>query len=156
MPEFSESGGAISEASVVDAEGKLRVTFPDDYRSFLLRVNGGRPDPALFVHRAFDDEEDGQDQKSEVEMLYTVGDQKGGFNHYDLVTMNLHFRSELDMPVNWLAIGLYDELDVLLLSVSDNDPGAVFAWSFIEGGYEEDRVDRIAGSFDNFLKMLDS
>lgn len=155
MPEFSESGGAISEASVVDAEGKLRVNFPDDYRSFLLRVNGGRPDSALFVNRAFDDEEDEQDQKSEVEMLYTVGDQKGGFNHYDLVTMNLHFRSELDMPANWLAIGLYDEMDVLLLSVSGNDSGAVFGWSFIEGGYEEDRVDRIADSFDDFLRLLD-
>jgi len=151
MPEFTDSGGAISEAAVADAERKLHVTFPDDYRSFLVRVNGGRPDPASFVNPAFDDDE----EESEVEMLYTVGDHKGGFNHYDLVTMNLHFRSELDLPAAWLAIGLFDEMDVLLLSVSDNDRGAVLGWSFIEGGYDEDRVELIAFSFDAFLKMLD-
>lgn len=153
MPEFTDSGGVISDAVVADAERKLQVTLPDDYQSFLVRVNGGRPDPGTFLNPASVDE-DG-DRQSRVEMFYTVGDQKAGFNHYDLVTMNLHFRSELDLPAEWLAIGLYDERDVLLLSVAEKDSGAVFGWSFIEGGYEDDRVDRFAGSFDAFLKMLD-
>lgn len=162
MPEFTDSGGAISDAVIADAEAKLQVTFSDDYRSFLLKVNGGIPEPGLFVNPAhedfdeedeeFEDEEDG----SFVEMLYTIGDQKGGFNHYDLVTMNLHFRSELELPTQWLAVGLYDEMDVLLVSVGDQDRGAVYAWSFIASGYEKDRVDRIADSFDDFLKLLDA
>jgi hypothetical protein len=106
------------------------------------------------VNPAFDNEDN--KQESVVEMLYTVGDQKAGFNHYDLVTMNLHFRSELDLPAEWLAIGLFDEMNVLLMPVSGDDSDAVFAWSFIEGGFDEDRVDRVASSFSGFLKMLDS
>lgn len=163
MPEFTDSGGAISDADIADAEKKLEVTFPADYRSFLLKVNGGIPKPGTFLNPALadDDEDEECDDEADVdgsivEMLYTLGDQKAGFNHYDLVTMNLHFRSELELPTQRLAVGLYDEMDVLLVSVGERDRGAVYAWSFIASGYDEDRVDRIADSFDEFLKLLDA
>jgi hypothetical protein len=41
-----ESAPAISEFRLRQVERELGVTLPDDYRSFLLQHNGGRPVPS--------------------------------------------------------------------------------------------------------------
>jgi hypothetical protein len=44
----SEGGGPIGSQEIEGLERKLGVRFPQDYRLFLLKHNGGRPHPALF------------------------------------------------------------------------------------------------------------
>src|SRR5215472_5355466 len=42
---FTRSYPPVSEADVQRYEQRLGVTFPDDYRNFLLTTNGGIPTP---------------------------------------------------------------------------------------------------------------
>ena len=39
------TGPSVSDADVRELENMLGTTLPDDYRAFLLDVNGGRPGP---------------------------------------------------------------------------------------------------------------
>ena len=55
MPfEILEAGPPLTELQVDRLERQLGMTLPKNYRSFLLRYNGGRPDPAFFPIRDFD------------------------------------------------------------------------------------------------------
>ena len=45
---ISDSAAAVSDADLAAVERRLGVNFPDDYRAFLLRHNGGVPRPGRF------------------------------------------------------------------------------------------------------------
>lgn len=49
IPSFSENYGLPSENDVLNLERTHSITFPKDYRDFLLTINGGVPNPSLFV-----------------------------------------------------------------------------------------------------------
>src|SRR4051812_22527931 len=49
-PPMARRGPAISEDAVSALEAQLATSFPDDYRDFLLHVNGGRTERS---HRVF-------------------------------------------------------------------------------------------------------
>jgi cell wall assembly regulator SMI1 len=49
MVKIHESRPAASATQVADAEAKLQVKLPDDYRAFLMKTNGGYPEPDGFV-----------------------------------------------------------------------------------------------------------
>ena len=42
---IEQGKGSLPEANIAAAESALGVSFPDDYRSFMARFNGGRPKP---------------------------------------------------------------------------------------------------------------
>jgi hypothetical protein len=46
LERVEESAPALSEVRLRSVERELGVALPDDYRSFLLKHNGGRPFPA--------------------------------------------------------------------------------------------------------------
>ena len=52
---FEDSGPPIEEREIAELEHTLGVTLPPDYRTFLLRTNGGRPVP----EDAFGDDDTG-------------------------------------------------------------------------------------------------
>ena len=45
---FAEPNDPIVEGQLDDVERKYGLTLPVDYKSFLIEVNGGRPDPSGF------------------------------------------------------------------------------------------------------------
>ena len=45
---ISDSAAAVSDADLAAVERRLGVHFPDDYRAFLLRHNGGVPRQGRF------------------------------------------------------------------------------------------------------------
>lgn len=63
--------GPLTEERLSQLEAKLNCRLPDDYRSFLLRYNGGRPNLSRFTLE-MDDEE----QESIVEWFFAVHDQE--------------------------------------------------------------------------------
>jgi hypothetical protein len=46
--EVRESAHPLSDDVLLGVESRLGITFPTDYRSFLLRHNGGVPSPEWF------------------------------------------------------------------------------------------------------------
>ena len=55
MPfEMLEVGPTLTELQVDRLERQSGIALPKSYRSFLLRYNGGRPEPAFFPIRDFD------------------------------------------------------------------------------------------------------
>ncbi|MDB5345623.1 MAG: cell-wall [Schlesneria sp.] len=140
-----KSPAKVSADVVSAAAAALKVEFPKDYSDFLLETNGGVPKPRTL-------KVDGGDYK--IEQLYSLFATPSR-SVYELVSMNLHFRDELELPREYLALGLYDEQNVLLLTVVGEGIGTVSAWSFIESGFELRRVEPIAATFGEFLRCLE-
>lgn len=140
-----KSPAKVSADVVRAAAAELEVEFPQDYSDFLLEINGGVPKPRTL-------KVDTGDYK--IEQLYSLFATPSR-SVYELVSMNLHFRDELELPRQYLALGLYDEQNVLLLTVAGEGIGTVSAWSFIESGFEARRVEPIAASFGEFLRYLE-
>lgn len=46
LSNIQKSGPVLSEADVNEAEEKLGLSLPQTYKAFLLRHNGGKPEPA--------------------------------------------------------------------------------------------------------------
>lgn len=134
---------------VVAAAAKaLGVAFPADYSAFLLETNGGVPKPRVLMADA---------GEYKVERLYSLSAKppKAAAVATELVPANQHFRSELELPDEYVALGLVDDEDILLLTVKGKKPGAVSVWSMIESGFDDDRVEKVASSFGDFLKQLE-
>ena len=49
MPTFTRNFDSITPADVAGVEKRLGVTFPAEYRQFLLITNGGCPEPNVFA-----------------------------------------------------------------------------------------------------------
>ena len=54
MMKFKNSGGKITSENIREFEQKFLLTFPDDYKSFLEKNNGGMPD-GDYVFEFFDE-----------------------------------------------------------------------------------------------------
>jgi hypothetical protein len=134
---------------VIDAAAtELGVAFPPDYAEFLLKTNGGVPKPKSLKVDAGD---------YTIDRLYSLAatPSKPAKAVYDLVPMNRHFRSELELPKKYLALGLVDDQDVLLLTVQGEEIGTVSVWAMIESGFDAGRVEIVAASFSEFLRNLE-
>jgi hypothetical protein len=46
--EMEDPGPTLQDEEIDKVQSQLGVVFPEDYRRFLLRYNGGRPKPDLF------------------------------------------------------------------------------------------------------------
>lgn len=46
--EFTDHSPLVTEAAVASLERQIGIPLPDDYKRFLLEVNGGTPDPACY------------------------------------------------------------------------------------------------------------
>jgi hypothetical protein len=62
--------GRLSEKRLEQLEKRLRGRLPEDYRSFLLRHNGGRPTLSRFTFPL-----DGEEQETILEWFFAVHDQ---------------------------------------------------------------------------------
>lgn len=55
LPDIRDSGPALTEELIAGTEEVLEVRLPPEYRSFLLRHNGGRPTPNRFAMSTYGD-----------------------------------------------------------------------------------------------------
>jgi hypothetical protein len=62
--------GPLTEERLGQLETRLKGRLPEDYRTFLLRYNGGRPTLSRFTFAV-----EGEEQESILEWLYAVHDQ---------------------------------------------------------------------------------
>lgn len=65
--------GPLTEERLTKLEAKLKARLPDEYRSFLLKYNGGRPDRQRFLFTG--ENYNGEEQESILEWFFAVHDQ---------------------------------------------------------------------------------
>ena len=139
---FSERAPETNELAVVRLERDLSVRFPDDYRDFLLTVNGGRPS---LSHLRF--EHAGETDVFHVQFFFGVADPE--------VSCDLNWNAELTRETRHpaiLPIARDDYGCLFYLTVSGARTGEV-----LFGGLPQDvtvSYSRITGSFSSFLDML--
>ncbi len=138
----------MTEESLQAFENKYSCKLPNDYREFLLLNNGAFPSPdcATFA-------EAGRKTASDVFCLFAIGD--------DRTSLSMEWHQETfsnRLPENTLPIGRDSSGNLWLISLRDDNSGAIFFWD--HGSYDTfDETDienwpKVASSFKEFLGNL--
>ena len=150
-PPMKERGPQVSDAQIRAFEQSYGHPLPEDYRQFLLDVNGGQPDRA---NREFD--------QGVVNRLFSLDDTEDESG--DLATQANRERAWLPNP-DLLLIGHDDGGNTLLLALAGEHRGQV--WFMLTGDDARpadanprvlwhDRRDmrKLASSFEQFMRSL--
>ena len=127
-------------------ERRSGFRLPDDYRTFMMRYDGGRPYPLMFLHTAR--ESDGEPNPTEhyVDPFFE-------WEYVSSWTEELGNR----LPKGCLAIGGDPGLINLILSLRQDDYGCVYSWVRNWGAWSSPENDYLclqAQSFQGFVESL--
>jgi hypothetical protein len=143
--EITDVGGLVSEPQIDRLEQSLDVKLPEDYRSFLLRTNGGKPHPAFFPVQGHKTIHYGR-----LDSLFGVGrpvkQSNIDWNYKNLIGQlpNYHF-----------PIGITPEEDMVTLSLGRLDAGRIYFWIRAEYNVAGDNEAYfVAGDFSKFLDSI--
>lgn len=152
-------GHAIAIADVQRFEQEIGARLPEDYRRFLLEINGGRPAP---THRTFTmrrSDRIGAPIESTVDTLHSLDNPSG--EGFDLRERQLFRRG--DYPDNSLRIGYDDPGRALVLILSGSHRGELWMLTLDDppiepspgvGWFERRDVWHVANSFAEFMAGL--
>jgi cell wall assembly regulator SMI1 len=136
--QITESGPSLSAEDLTAAEHRLNAHLPDDYRTFLLANNGGKPTPAWFRR--------GIDPIDVVEITRF-------FSLEEVETETQSLRQEAGTDA-FIAIGMSSDIERLALSTASEQQGGVF-WNSCADDAEPDDFIRVADSVTHLLTSLD-
>jgi hypothetical protein len=146
--EFLTPAQPTDEASVAQAERRMGRRIPRDYREFLLRErNGGRPAANVSV----------LSEARRVGAGITDFLGVGRPDDTDLAGVAAQYRDRV--PADLLPVAHAEGGNLVCLSLSGDDPGAVYLWDHEEEAEEGEpptrrNLHRIAGSFRDFAASL--
>ena len=149
---ISDSVAAVSDADLAAVERRLGVHFPDDYRAFLLRHNGGVPRPGRF--RISRQAAEAGMEWGLVTRFYSVA--AGPGRQADDLESMFQTMHEWGLPDRLVPIADVDdslEGGALCISVRGTDRGRVYYHPELEG-YDEERGYAVCKSFGAFLDRL--
>ena len=132
-PVMERRGPEVNEAQVIAFEDALGARLPEDYRSFLLEVNGGRTPRS---HRMFDIRND----HTSLNTLHSLAEP---LEQRDLETRWRASRNRL--PEEVLRVGADDGGGTLVVVVSGPRHGQVWFLDGVEVDVEVGRVERDRG-----------
>jgi SMI1 / KNR4 family (SUKH-1) len=147
-----EHSSSLTEDELAAAERQLGVNLPDDYRSFMLRYNGGQPEPDGFDVIWRDDRECGQDWRTSTLSWFLSLDERRGYNLLKYNQPGFAGR----IPRGTIAIAVDAGGNLILLALEGPYAGRILFWVReyeVEEGEEPgyDNVGIIADNFDQFL-----
>lgn len=125
-----------TEIDVSHFEMGLAVRLPDDYRAFLIKHNGGYPDPDGF--RGGDDV---------LNFFYGLWQKHGDLNYEELSHRNF-------IPKEMIPIACDPFGNAVLLEVRGPHRGRVWFWDHERWGDPAGAVSLLAGSFTEFVDSL--
>jgi hypothetical protein len=143
--EMRELGSPLTDARIAMLERQLGVRLPESYRSFLLRYNGGRPEPDFFPIRGFDRAAFGG-----VDYFFGL-DRSIRSNSIDW-----NYRMYLGrIPTEFLPVAGDASGNVICLSLAGVNRDAVYFWDH-DNEYSPPGYDNVHFVADSFSKFLDS
>jgi len=148
--EIHDSCHSLSEKDVEQTETKLGVSLPVDYRTFLLRHNGGWPEPSTFPL-----ENNPSDDHARVHYFLCIEEE----DPYNLIDWAEDFQGRV--PPGLLPIAVDPGGNLVCVSTSGGKSGTVYFWDHEEEAGEGetpgyDNVYYVAENFEDFLNMLTS
>lgn len=155
MPvQFKKPKPTLSEPEIDAAENAIGVKFPNEYRHFLLRTNGGRPFPDEFDIPWEPSHSPLGWARSMVDWFLSIHD--GEYSNL-VEDNNISFKGRI--PKDTLAIAYDPGGNLILMGVGDNNNGQIHFWvkdyEVEEGdtpGY--DNMCLLASSLPEFLDRL--
>jgi cell wall assembly regulator SMI1 len=158
MTKFLETGKKITEKNIAKIEKKYNVSFPQEYKDFLLKYNGGECEPNGFVFN-----ENSEDSDSEVRSFFAIGGIDGD---YDLEeNINIYTIEEKRLPNLYIPIAEDDLGNLVCISCNETDYGFIYFWDHENENESEDSVHNCMDNmfllsksfktFANSLKELD-
>ena len=150
MVTFFETGKKITDKEIVEIEKKVGYSFPDEYREFLLKHNGGKCSPCGFVFM-----ENSQQSDDEVRSFYAVGGIDG---YYDLEEkMDIYIFDVKRLPDFYIPIAEDDFGNLICISSDKSDYGCIYFWNHENESDEENYKENmyfVAKSFNEFINNL--
>jgi hypothetical protein len=156
--QVKKSGRRLSLSAIQRAEEELGVTFPTEYREFLLAHNGGVPEPNGFEYKRR-----GRMEQSWVQMFCPItGSREDPLNLRGQNEMVVRWASEgTPVPNGCIAVGYDGPGNSILISTMGRDTGRVWlkVWDDTLGvtGIPDDAdagLYPLARSFFAFLRNL--
>lgn len=145
LREVKSCGPKLTLDDISEHERIVGICIPDEYKSFLLKYNGGIPSPRVFPVRGLQGDSHGL-----ICLFLGVGHQ--------VETSNLGWDSREigDIPCDLLPIGRSDGGDLICMSTADQDYGAVYYWDIYNEQAANGRENAywIVNSFSEFLEVL--
>lgn len=150
-----DSAEPVSPDQLDRIERSLNLRLPAEYRSFLLRTNGGVPEPRRLHYIAIDQDEGTlRRQKGRIARFYPVGPAEAPSRQVNGLTLYKN-----NVPYGWpdwlLPIAhVEDALEggMLCIAVKGENQGRIYYWPEQEIG--EETLHRVADSFNSFLALL--
>lgn len=121
--EFVDSYSPLSPNDLAEVEAKIGLPLPEEYKSFLLTHNGGRP--------VLDGVRHNGEHFDFIGHFYAV---RGEMYYDDLVRQIAEHEGMI--PKGYLPIGESPGGDVFCLSLKKPTEGAVFHWDHEEANYD--------------------
>lgn len=142
----------VSEDQITEIERKLGISFPIQYRQFLVKSNGGEPSPNCFpIAEVL--------AKGNAALLaFFFGIDMWPGSGYDIVTNINTFRKRI--PRELIAIASDVGGNLICIAVTGENVGKIYFWEHeferwfgLKPSYRN--VAFVANSFDEFIEMLD-
>ncbi len=155
-PPMARRGHEITVDNVRRFERQLGAALPEDYRAFLLELNGGR---TARSHRAFVMQRAGRRDETTLDTLHSLDDPD---EDHDLAARQLYSRD--DYPENGLCIGDDAFGSAIVLILTGPHRGEVWMLDQVEGRptgsnprvewFDRRDVWQLAGNFTEFMGSL--
>jgi len=133
---IKKSPGTLFELALLNFEMKLKSKLPDDYRSFLLEYNGGKPEENIFAIPK-------TKKQCGVTCFFGIYNSKKAT---DLVTERARFSDRL--PAHILPIASAKDGNLVCLSLASPDFGSLYLW--------DHELENESPSGESLLKILPS
>ncbi len=155
---FTQTGPRLTTGKLKALEQEVGTDFPKDYRKFLLKTNGGVPEPGFFTYKR-----GSKPTLCWVESFASVTDSKIdslNFRGTNAALWRWHV-SGTPCPAGAIAIGSAGPYASILLFIAEPNAGEVWLkdWEAVDSRVSakvraEDGLYRLAPTFDAFLKLL--
>lgn len=144
----------LPESELARIERMVGFRLPDDYKAFMIRENGGEPEPSTFRYM----NQAGPYTDGRVRYFYSIHAGKPSLER--AITIYKTPKEHRRMPEEFVPIGADSFGNQICLCVAGPDYGSVWFWDHDNEGPEgapvRDNLHLIGTSFSDFLERLGS